>query len=166
MSHEPPTRKTRADLLQAMSYQPRKIETLADLAAMMPGTALEAMHLQLESVDAEHLTVSMPVTAQAKQPAGLLHGGMTVFLMESASSMHACFGVDLRKRAPVGIEVSASHVGAVADGTVRATAKVVRRSHSFLIHTVEVTHVESGRIVSAGRVTNYYVRVGDKETSG
>jgi 1,4-dihydroxy-2-naphthoyl-CoA hydrolase len=108
----------------------------------------------------------MPVEGKVKQPMGLLHGGMTMFLMESACSIHACWGVDLSKRAPVGIEISGSHVRSASDGTVRAIARVVRRSRTFIVHDIDVIHVESGRLLSKGRMTNYYIRTGVEAPGG
>ncbi len=145
---------------------PGRIESLADLERMAPGTAFEAMGVRLERVDAESLAVTMPVTDRVRQPMGLLHGGMTMFLMESAASMHACWGVDLAKRAPVGIEINGSHVRSATDGTIRAVATVVRRSRTFIVHTIEVTHVESGRVLSTGRMTNFYIRTGAEAPGG
>ena len=83
-----------------MPFTPKKIESLADYEAMGPGTVFAAMKVKVEAVDDTSMTISMPVTDKVKQPFGLLHGGITMFLIESASSMHACWGVDLTKRVP------------------------------------------------------------------
>jgi uncharacterized protein (TIGR00369 family) len=141
-----------------MRFTPKMIETVADLEAMAPGTAFEAMGLRIESVTDDAIAVTMPVAGKTMQPMGLLHGGMTMFLMESASSIHACWKVDLSKRAPVGTEINGSHLQPVTGGTIRAVARVVRRSRTFLVHAIDVTHVESGRLVSTGRMTNFYLR--------
>lgn len=140
-----------------MTFPRRRIERIEDFVPFAPGTALEAMEVRVESGDDEHLAITMPVCERVRQPAGLLHGGMTVFLMESAASMHACWGIDLAERMPVGVEINATHLRAVSNGSVRAIARVVRRSRTMIVHLVEVYHVESGRLVSTGRATNYYV---------
>ena len=127
---------------------------------MAPGTAFEAMGVQVEEVDDEQISVTMPVTERVLQPMGILHGGMTMFLMESAASIHACWKVDLRQRVPVGVEINGSHLNPATDGTLRAVAKVVRRSRTFMVHDVEVFHVETGRLISKGRMTSFYVRTG------
>jgi 1,4-dihydroxy-2-naphthoyl-CoA hydrolase len=149
-----------------MRFTPKKIETIADLEAMAPGTAFEAMGVTIESVDDDSIALTMPVTDMVKQPMGLLHGGMTMFLMESASSIHACWKVDLSKRAPVGTEINGSHLQAVTGGTIRAVARVVRRSRTFLVHTIDVYHVETGRLVSTGRMTNFYLRTAPEGPHG
>lgn len=143
-----------------MPFTPKKIESIEDYEAMGPGTVFAAMKVKVEAVDDASMTISMPVTDKVKQPFGLLHGGITMFLMESASSMHACWGVDLTKRVPVGTEINGSHLRPVTDGTIRAVAKVVRRSRTFVVHTIDVIHVESGKLVSTGRMTNFYIRTG------
>jgi 1,4-dihydroxy-2-naphthoyl-CoA hydrolase len=164
MTPHEPIAPTAASRVQGMKLG--RIETIADLEALAPGTSLEAMEVRIESVDDESIVVSMPVTDRVRQPMGLLHGGMTMFLMESAGSIHACWKVDLSKRAPVGIEINGSHVQAAGSGTVRATARVVRRSRTFIVHTIEVHHVESGRLLSTGRMTNFYLRHGAEPASG
>jgi len=143
-----------------MHFTPKKIESLADYEAMGPGTVFAAMKVKVEAVDDDSITISMPVTGGVKQPFGLLHGGITMFLIESASSMHACWGVDLARTVPVGTEINGSHLRPVTDGHIRAIARVVRRSRTFLVHHVNVFHVESDKLVSTGRMTNYYIRTG------
>lgn len=143
-----------------MPFQPKKIESIADYEAMAPETALGAMEIGIDSVDDDHIAITMPITNKVRQPVGVLHGGMTMFLMESAASMHACWGLDLAQRVPVGIEINGTHLRPATDGTVRAVAKVVRRSRTMIVHTIEVSHVESDRLISTGRMTNYYIPTG------
>ncbi len=149
-----------------MSFRPKKIETLADLQAMAPGTAFAAMQVCIEEVDDEQASITMPIDARVRQPMGILHGGMTMFLMESAASLHACWKIDLTKRVPVGTEINGTHLRPATDGTLRAVAKVIRRSRTFITHHVDVFHVESGRLISTGRMTSFYVRTGVEAPGG
>ena len=98
----------------------------------------------------------MPVEDHAKQPYGLLHGGISMMLAESAASLHACWKVDLSKRAPVGIEINGSHLKSSTGGVVLATATQIRRSASLAHHEVRITQQETGRLLSLIRVTNMY----------
>jgi uncharacterized protein (TIGR00369 family) len=127
---------------------------------MWPGTALEAFGLILVEVGDDRLVLEMPIKPEHRQPMGLLHGGVHLFLAESAASLHACLGIDLRKKHPVGIEVNGSHLHSVRDGNVCATAEVVRRSKTKIIHQVAIHHVESGRQLCVCRVTNLYRSAG------
>ena len=141
-----------------MTFKPKKIETLADLQAMTPGTAFEAMRICIEEVDDEQASITMPIDARVCQPIGILHGGMTMFLMESAASLHACWNIDLARRVPVGTEINGSHLRPATDGTLRAVAKVVKRSRTFITHQIDAYHVETDRLISTGRMTSFYVR--------
>jgi uncharacterized protein (TIGR00369 family) len=149
-----------------MAFKPKKIEALADLQAMAPGTAFEAMGVCIEEVDDEQASITMPIGPNIRQPMGIVHGGMTMFLMESAASLHACWKIDLSKRVPVGTEINGTHLRPATDGTLRAVAKVVRRSRTFITHQVEVYHVETARLISTGRMTSFYVRTGVEAPGG
>ncbi len=98
----------------------------------------------------------MPISDKTRQPYGLLHGGITMALVESAASIHASWGMDLSLVVPVGIEINGSHVRSATEGTVRAVGKVVRRSRSMIVHQVDVYLVETAELLSTARMTNSY----------
>jgi uncharacterized protein (TIGR00369 family) len=135
---------------------PSRPQTLEDLRQMWPGTALEAFGLVLAEVEDDRLVLEMPIRPEHRQPMGFLHGGIHLFLAESAASLHACVGIDLRKVHPVGIEANGSHLQSVREGNIRAVAEVVRRSKTAIVHQVAIHHVETGRQLCTCRVTNLY----------
>ena len=123
-------------------------------------TSFGLMGGELVEVDDEHLVLRLPITEKVRQPYGLLHGGISLFLIETAASSYAAYGVDLTEVQPVGIEVNASHLRAATKGTVRAIARVVRRGRTHIVHEVEILLEETGELLSKGRMTNYYKRLG------
>lgn len=133
-------------------------KTVEEFRLMWPRTALEANAMELVEIDEDHAVMTMPVADSGRQPMGLLHGGMTLLLAESVASLHACWGVDLSKRQPVGIEIGGSHVRSCTEGTVRAVARVVRRSSSLIVHAVEIFNAADGSLLTTCRVTNFYRR--------
>lgn len=135
-------------------------KTAEDLRQMWPGTAMESFGLVLTEADEDHLVLEMPIRRDFRQPAGLLHGGLHLFLAESAASLHACLGIDLRERQPVGIEVNGSHLRAIRDGRLVATATVARRSRTLIVHEVTIRSRENGRRLCVCRVTNLYRSAG------
>jgi len=135
---------------------PARPQTADDLRQMWPGTALEAFGLVLVEVDDNRLILEMPISPELRQPMGFLHGGVHLFLAESAASLHACLGVDLHQIQPVGAEVNGSHLRPVREGNIRAVAEVIRRSKTTIVHQVAIDHVETGRQLCACRVTNRY----------
>ena len=120
------------------------------------GTAMEALEIKVVDIDDEHIELSMPITDATRQPYGLLHGGVSMVLAESAASYHASWGVDLSKRIPVGIEINGSHLRSAREGSVRAVGRVLRRTRALIVHQVDIYHVESEELLSTARVTNFY----------
>lgn len=125
-------------------------------------TIAGALGIEFVDVSDDHLTLEMPITDASRQPMGLLHGGVSMVLAETAASFHSCRGVDLSQVAPVGIEIGGSHLASAAEGRVRCTARVLRRARALIVHECSVTHVESGKLLCSARVTNYYRPVGGR----
>lgn len=117
-------------------------------------TALEPHGVELLRANEFEIVLRMEIGKHAKQPFGLLHGGISMLLAESAASMHACWGLDLPNYYPVGIEISGSHLRSAMDGAVLAIGKVIRRSQTLVHHQVDIVEEASGKVLSTIRVTN------------
>ncbi|HEV3209203.1 MAG TPA: PaaI family thioesterase [Chthoniobacterales bacterium] len=132
------------------------INTLEQLRALIPNTAVEALGVEIVSVDSEHILLRMPMSDRARQPMGLLHGGISMVLAESAASLHACWEIDLSRFVPVGVEINGSHLRSASEGRILAKGTVVRRSSKLAVHNVEIIHEETNRLLCVSRVTNFY----------
>jgi 1,4-dihydroxy-2-naphthoyl-CoA hydrolase len=137
---------------QSISY------SVADFERIIPNTALEPLGVHVTSVNEESLSLRMPITNASRQPFGLLHGGISLLLAESAASMHSCWGIDLNAVFPVGIEINGSHLRSASSGFVLAIAQLLRRSKTLAVHEVEIVHEETNELLCVCRVTNYYKR--------
>ena len=133
-----------------------RITTLEQMRALIPKTAVEALGVEIVSVDSEQILLRMPMSDRARQPLGLLHGGVSMVLAESAASMHACWEIDLSRFVPVGVEINGSHLRSASEGHILAKGTVIRRSSRLVIHSVEIIHEETNRLLCVSRVTNYY----------
>jgi uncharacterized protein (TIGR00369 family) len=120
---------------------------------------VEHLGISIHSIDVDQIVLKMPITDKARQPYGLLHGGVTMVLAETAASLHACWGIDLNQIQPVGIEINGSHVRSTSEGIVRAEGKVVRRTRSIVVHQVDIYSEETDQLLSTARVTNFYKNV-------
>ena len=137
-----------------------KIEFTPEMGQMLVvNTALEPLGAEVTSVNHDEAIITMPITNAARQPMGLLHGGISLLLAESVASLHAAFLVDLSEKRPVGIEVSGSHLNSAREGHIKAVGKVLRQSRSLVVHEVNVYHVESDKHLCSARVTNFYKQV-------
>jgi uncharacterized protein (TIGR00369 family) len=119
-------------------------------------TAFGLLGGSILDVDAESLTLRLPITEKVLQPYGILHGGISLFLIETAASSHASFGTDLDVARPVGMEINGSHLRSASAGTLRAVARVVRRGRTHIVHEVDVLLEETDELLCRGRMTNYY----------
>lgn len=118
------------------------------------GTAAETHDVELRSVDDDRLVLSMEIGDHARQPFGLLHGGISMLLGEAAASMHSCWGLDVTSRYPVGIEINGSHIRSATEGVVLAKAEVIRRSSTLVHHRVEIVEEATERVLCVIRTTN------------
>jgi uncharacterized protein (TIGR00369 family) len=129
---------------------------LTEIRAFGHTNALAHLAIEIVRFDADGAVLTMPISEKTRQPLGLFHGGMSLVLAESAASLHACWGLDLTRVIPVGIEINGSHLNGAREGNVRATARVLRRGRNTIVHEVEIHHVESGTLLCVSRVTNFF----------
>lgn len=134
----------------------------AEVNAVSRHTIMEALDIRVEAFSEDSIILSMPISDATRQPFGLLHGGVNMVLAETAASFHACWGIDLNEKAPVGIEINGSHLNSADSGNVRAVGRVLRKSASLVVHEVEIFHVETGRLLCVSRVTNFYKKLKHK----
>jgi 1,4-dihydroxy-2-naphthoyl-CoA hydrolase len=144
-----------------MAFPVSFITTVEQMRALIPHTAVEAFGVEILSVDSEHILLRMPMADRARQPLGLLHGGVSMMLAESAASMHACWEIDLSRSVPVGVEINGSHLRSASEGHILAKGTVIRRSPKLAVHSVEIIHEETNRLLCLSRVTNFYKALGE-----
>jgi uncharacterized protein (TIGR00369 family) len=149
-----------------MKLHEKKWVTPADLNALRRNTVLETLDIRIVEFSEDIIILSMTIIDATRQPFGLLHGGVSMVLAETAASYHACWGIDLNERMPVGIEINGSHLNSAEHGTVRAVGKVLRKSASLIVHEIEISHVESGKLLCISRVTNFYKKLQHKPVAG
>lgn len=98
------------------------------------------------------LAARMPVDARTRQPFGLLHGGASVALAETVSSVAGTFTLDPAVRFVVGMEINANHLRSVREGHVEAVATAESLGRSSQVWTIRITDRE-GRLVCLARAT-------------
>jgi uncharacterized protein (TIGR00369 family) len=94
----------------------------------------------------------MEVTTRVHQPMGLLHGGASAVIAESAASIGASLNCDIAKEFAVGIDLNISHLRSVTDGTIRATATPVRKGRTIHVWEIDVDD-QDGKGVAVARCT-------------
>jgi 1,4-dihydroxy-2-naphthoyl-CoA hydrolase len=100
---------------------------------------------------ADEVVLAMEVTPETHQPFGVLHGGVSALLAETAASLGGCLAVG-PKQAAVGIELNASHLRAISEGTLIATASALRKGRTLQVWDIALTD-DSGRPICHARCT-------------
>ncbi len=66
----------------------------------------------------DFIVMSMPVNQRTQQPYGMLHGGASCVLAETAGSLASALVIDPEKFYCVGLEINANHIRSVKKGNV------------------------------------------------
>jgi len=115
-------------------------------------TLLTTLGIEIVEATKEKVVARMPVGPVVHQPFGLLHGGASVALAETAASTGGWMNVDQEKERIVGIEINANHLRAKRDGVLTAVATPVhvgKRTHVWNVHIAD----EEGKAVCVSRCT-------------
>jgi uncharacterized protein (TIGR00369 family) len=107
--------------------------------------------LDVEVLEAgpERVVMRLPVDWRVHQPFGLLHGGVSALLAESAASLGAALAAG-PERSVVGIELSASHLRGLRDGHLTAEATPVRVGRTVQVWRIALTD-DDGRAICESR---------------
>jgi uncharacterized protein (TIGR00369 family) len=133
--------------------------TVEELNALGRGFLFDALGMRIEEASADRVVMSMPVTQTTQQPVGILHGGATVALAESAASIGTWLGVDRTTFSTVGLEINCNHLRSKRDGTVRAIATPLHRGRRNWVWDIHVVD-ESGALVAVARCTMAVIPIG------
>lgn len=117
-----------------------------------PGTLMEKMGMTVIEHSAQRTVISMPVSGNT-QRIGILHGGASAALAETAGSLAASAVISSEDHIAVGVELSISHVRPATSGCVTATAQAEHLGRSATVHTVRITD-DDGHLVALARMTN------------
>lgn len=108
-----------------------------------------ALGIEMVEVTKERVVCRAEVTNRLHQPHGILHGGVSALMAESAASIGGTTHVEPGKTV-VGIELNASHLRSLSSGTLTATARPVRIGRRVQVWAIDLTDDE-GRMICVAR---------------
>ena len=111
----------------------------------------ELLDVEILEAGPERVVMRLPVNWKVHQPYGILHGGVSALLAESAASYGAALAAE-PGRSVVGIELNASHLRSVRDGHLTAEATPVRVGRTIQVWRISLTDDE-GRAICEARCT-------------
>lgn len=125
---------------------------LEQLRALESRGLADALGIEVVELTPDRVVALMPVDERTRQPFGILHGGASVALAETAVSLGAWRSIDRERFAAVGLEINANHLRSKADGTVRVVATPLHRGRTTQVWSAEIRD-EADRLVCIARCT-------------
>lgn len=121
-------------------------------ALVYENTIHETLGIRMVELSPDRVVLEMDVGPIVHQPMGLLHGGASAVIAESAASMGAYVSVDTEKQFAVGIDLNISHLRAMRSGTLRAVAAPIRKGRAVQVWGIDLQD-EAGKMIAVARCT-------------
>ncbi len=117
---------------------------------LAPATGVHAaLGITVREVSPERVVVTVVVGPSVHQPFGILHGGVSALLAESAASIGGSVSAGPNNMV-VGTELNCSHLRSMAEGTLTATATPIRIGRTIQVWNIDLTDDE-GRMICVAR---------------
>jgi len=113
---------------------------------------LKFLGVTIEVATAERVVLKMEVTPKVHQYMGIMNGGVSMFLAETAASVGVVAGSDLTRVTPVGIEINGNHLRAVSKGFITAEAVPIYPGRTMNVWKIDITN-DRGKLVCTARIT-------------
>ena len=113
---------------------------------------LRFLGVTIEVATAERVVLKMEVTPKVHQYVGIMNGGVSLYLAETAASIGVVAGTDLTRVTPVGIEINANHLRAVSKGILTVEASPIHTGRTMSVWKIDITN-DRGKLVCTSRLT-------------
>ncbi|MEZ4752826.1 MAG: PaaI family thioesterase [Bdellovibrionota bacterium] len=115
-------------------------DKLAKFEGIFPTTLDGFLGVELVHLARDQVLIKLEIKNQHKQPFGIMHGGLSLVLAETVSSLGAWFNVE--DQTVVGLEINANHIKAVKEGFVFASGKPLHIGRSTQIWAVDIYNTD------------------------
>jgi acyl-CoA thioesterase len=112
---------------------------------------LQHLGIELVEMGVGTATMKMPMKEELRQPYGLLHGGATASLIDTATAF-AVVGAIGRDDKATTVDLTVHYLRPVINETTICTAKVVRAGRRLITVSAEV-HNEEGKMIATALST-------------
>lgn len=110
-----------------------------------------ALGITREVLEKDRVVLTMPVTPTVHQPFGVLHGGASAALAESAASIGANLNC-AEGYSALGMEINANHLRSLSEGVLTATAVPVHVGRTTQVWTIDIVD-QDNRLICISRCT-------------
>ena len=125
---------------------------LEQIRKFCENTAVSHLGIEILEVGPDFIKARMPVDSRTIQPAGLLHGGISVALAESLGSIASVYCNDDPSLMPVGIEINANHLRSARSGFVTGICRPIHCGRTLHVWETQIFN-EDQKLLSISRLT-------------
>lgn len=125
---------------------------ISDFSQWMKNTMGETLGMEIVELGDDFLEIKMPVDHRTHQPYGLLHGGASVALAETAGSISSALVIDHDKFIALGVEINANHLRPARSGFVKAHCSPINLGSTMHVWDIKITD-ETGKLICVSRLT-------------
>ena len=112
----------------------------------------EILDIKFTEIGPDFLKATMPVCSKTHQPYGLLHGGASAALAETAGSVASWLAIDRDHQICVGIEINCNHIRAKKNGIVTATVTPLHIGNTTHVWDIKIRD-EQEKLICVSRLT-------------
>ena len=133
------------------------------LTALHVDTTVARLGIEFLEVGDDFISARVPVDTRTRQPAGILHGGVSVVLAETLGSCGAAWAAPDGHQA-VGLDINANHIRSVSAGWVSGTARPVHVGRSTQVWQIDLCN-DRGQLTCVSRITMAILARANRESS-
>ena len=113
-----------------------------------------ASFLEIEAIEVgnDFLRMKMPITDKVRQPLGIMNGGASCVMAETAGSIAANYCVQQPQQYCVGLDINTNHLRSISDGYAYILAKPFHLGKTTQVWSIEISNDE-GQLISVSRLT-------------
>lgn len=113
----------------------------------------ESFGITITKIEKASMTGTLTVDHRHLRPGNIMHGGVSLVLIEMLGSVSACLFLDIDKQNAFGIQVNANHISVARPGDVlTAVSAPVHIGRTTQVWDVTINN-QLGKLVSSGRIT-------------
>ena len=125
---------------------------IKQMKASLKDTVIQLLDIKYVEISPDKVVIEMPVGPKTWQPYGILHGGVSVVLAETAASVATFVNIDIQNYLAVGMEINANHIRSKKEGVVTAVATPLHKGRTSMVWDIKITD-EAGRLICVSRCT-------------
>ncbi|MFY4775465.1 hotdog fold thioesterase [Metabacillus sp. RGM 3146] len=115
-------------------------------------TLISALGIEIQEISDKGVIATMPVDKRTHQPFGILHGGASVALAETAASIGSFHFIDKETEICVGLEINANHIRSKKEGVVTAHAVPTHVGKTTMVWEIKIVDEEE-KLICLSRCT-------------